>query len=1021
MGGAESKSMAVQGTIASTQKRPSSSMASGGVQTGPPPNSMVRAMTFDERRSAKTSVRNDEFSDFKPLQRKAYTFVTPSKEKVMPKMSYDDILFRRHFNTTPKPLQRTISFRGVKVDEHLKESKQAEVIQPTQSSPAVVVVDPFSTGAMVSHYIASKGYHCICVWSSKLDDLADMVPSGVDIKFAKTLFFEGGDNPENENYAASLDKLANQLRSFEWEVISVLAGAETGVNLSDALSEKMQLRTNGTALTNARRNKYFMGETIRNAGVRAVKQVRVTKWMDIENFLSTWQPDPFQVILKPVNSAGSDDVFLCRSIEELKNAFGAVMGKVNGLGLVNEEVLVQEYLTGTEYVVDSVSRDGYHKIIALWEYDRRPTNGAQFVLHGQRLMTSQEAASKLLIPYIRSVLDALQIRNGPGHAEVKIHHGEAVLVEIGSRCHGGEGLWCIVEDECYGYNQALVAVNSYLNEEAYYQIPDEPTELKSSGRIKYLISHVSGKLQRLNEEYLKEIESMESFRGKDIFVHPGQAITPTIDCFSWSGAIQLVNKTEEAMLRDYQRIEAMENDNLFILQAEEVPRENCVCVVDPFSTGAIVAANVNKRNLKCVCIYSSYLDVFDGINNFIPHGVQVTFDHVIKSNLQSGTNRQENENKYADDIVEQLKKLPWNIVAIVAGCETGVELTDRLCRRLDFRRNGDMNAEARRNKYLMGEAIRSGGVRAVRQKCITSISEIESFYEMYNTTDDDRIFPVIVKPVESAGSDSVTKCWNREQLVNAVDKILQSKNQLGKQNSSVLLQEFLDGIEYVVDCISRDGVHKVVALWQYDKRQVNGADFVYFGQWLLDARDPQYAPIIEYQKSVLDALEIVNGPSHGEVKLCHGEPVEVEVGARCHGAEGAWCDLENAVYGLNQADLALDAYLGDEEAFNRIPDLCIHQGKYGVLVILVSFVEGELVEINDAYIQEIRNMSSFRGMELFVNKGEVIHKTIDCFTFAGNVKLISDDMDTIRSHYERIREMELNGLFQVRQIKEYDY
>jgi biotin carboxylase len=697
------------------------------------------------------------------------------------------------------------------------------------------------------------------------------------------------------------------------------------------------------------------------------------------------------------------------------------MGKVNGLGLVNEEILVKEYLRVIEYVVDSVSRDGYHKIIALWEYDRRPTNGAQFVLHGQRLMTSNEEASKLLIPYIRSVLDALQIRNGPGHAEVKIHNGEAVLVEIGSRCHGGEGLWCIVEDECYGYNQAVVAVDSYLNGEAFVRYPDEPSEIKASGRIKYLVSHITGKLQCLNDENIKEIASMESFRGKDIFVDPGQIIKPTIDCFTWAGAIQMVHKSEEHMLRDYARIEEIENDNLFILQSEELPRENCVCIVDPFSTGAVVASNVNKRNLRCVCIYSSYLDVFEGINNFIPHGLQVTFDEVVKTNLQQGPNRVENENKYADDIIEQLKRLPWNILSIVAGCETGVELTDRLCKRLDLRRNGDMNSDGRRNKYLMGEAIRSAGVRAVKQKCIESISEVDTFYQMYNTTDDNLIFPVIVKPVESAGSDSVTKCVNREQLVNTVEKILQSKNQLGKQNSSVLLQEFLDGIEFVVDCVSRDGIHKVVALWQYDKRPINGADFVYFGQWLLDANDPQYAPLINYQKSVLDALGIINGPSHGEVKLCRGEPVEVEVGARCHGAEGAWCDLENAVYGANQAELALDAYLGDGEAFNQIPDLCIHQGKYGVLVILVSYVEGELIEINEAFMQEIRNMPSFRGMELFVHKGEVMHKTIDCFTFAGNVKLIHDDMDAIRSHYERIREIELSGLFQVREINEEDY
>lgn len=49
----------------------------------------------------------------------------------------------------------------------------------------------------------------------------------------------------------------------------------------------------------------------------------------------------------------------------------------------------------------------------------------------------------------------------------------------------------------------------------------------------------------------------------------------------------------------------------------------------------------------------------------------------------------------------------------------------------------------------------------------------------------------------------------------------------------MLLQEYLQGVEYVVDTVSRNGVHKCVAIWRYDKREFNGAPFVYFGMQLL--------------------------------------------------------------------------------------------------------------------------------------------------------------------------------------------
>jgi hypothetical protein len=72
-----------------------------------------------------------------------------------------------------------------------------------------------------------------------------------------------------------------------------------------------------------------MGEKVRNAGVRAVMQCRATTWGEIKTFLDEWQPCPYNVIVKPMESAGSDDVTLCHSETEVQAAFGNIMGKVS--------------------------------------------------------------------------------------------------------------------------------------------------------------------------------------------------------------------------------------------------------------------------------------------------------------------------------------------------------------------------------------------------------------------------------------------------------------------------------------------------------------------------------------------------------------------------------------------------------------------------------------------------------------------------------------------------------------------
>ena len=63
-------------------------------------------------------------------------------------------------------------------------------------------------------------------------------------------------------------------------------------------------------------------------------------------------------------------------------------------------------------------------------------------------------------------------RNGPTHGEVKWFQQEPVLVEVGARCHGGDGLWLALGDECFGCNQAKCAIDSYLFPNVYAMMQD---------------------------------------------------------------------------------------------------------------------------------------------------------------------------------------------------------------------------------------------------------------------------------------------------------------------------------------------------------------------------------------------------------------------------------------------------------------------------------------------------------------------------------------------------------------------
>ena len=77
--------------------------------------------------------------------------------------------------------------------------------------------------------------------------------------------------------------------------------------MCDRLSEqlilkdpKSKVKTNGSADTESRRNKYEMGEQVRHAGLRVMMQKKATTWSEIENYMNVWQPSPYNVIVKPM-------------------------------------------------------------------------------------------------------------------------------------------------------------------------------------------------------------------------------------------------------------------------------------------------------------------------------------------------------------------------------------------------------------------------------------------------------------------------------------------------------------------------------------------------------------------------------------------------------------------------------------------------------------------------------------------------------------------------------------------------
>ncbi|MBL1080265.1 ATP-grasp domain-containing protein, partial [Nocardia sp. 2] len=293
------------------------------------------------------------------------------------------------------------------------------------TSPCIAIVDSYApTKALVDQFKRS-GCNVVRVQSGREVPFAFRIGQYRHTDYANNIL-------SNLIHEGDLSRTAEQTGRFA--PVAVIAGTETGVELADALSEKIGTPGNGTKLSAARRDKYLMNEALRHAGIAAVRQIRA----QTEDELEEWhRKNGGRIVVKPVASGGGDSVFFCDTPEQSAEAFTRIHRSENILSMRNFGVVAQEYLSGVEYMINTVSCHGLHRVCEIWRTTRLTANGVLDLTEGQHLVREIGSAEQRLINYSHRVLDVLGIMYGPAHLEMKSTSRGPVLLEAGARLCGG--------------------------------------------------------------------------------------------------------------------------------------------------------------------------------------------------------------------------------------------------------------------------------------------------------------------------------------------------------------------------------------------------------------------------------------------------------------------------------------------------------------------------------------------------------------------------------------------------------
>lgn len=348
---------------------------------------------------------------------------------------------------------------------------------PTMNAPKkLLIVDPVSSSSVFAERATQNfGLDVTAVLSSAdlPKDLVDSIPHD----HLSALFVCS----DPEELRAAVEEHLGGAPDY------LLCGSEPGVELYDHLASVWQLRPNNPGLTQARRDKARMQDALKSHGIRYIPHLEasdaesVRRWCESQSF--------GKFVVKPLRSSASQGVHICQRPEEAAAATQRLLGETDVLGNVIDSVLVEAFIEGTEFVVDTVSVGGGHRVLAVFEYDKEIVDGVPLYRSMRALPIDCDSD---LINYTLQALDALGISDTAAHSEILMDADGPVLVETGARMHGGLGPW--LAEMAYSDSLINAALTARLADSPDQSSHETEVHLENETAECFIASGASGKL-----------------------------------------------------------------------------------------------------------------------------------------------------------------------------------------------------------------------------------------------------------------------------------------------------------------------------------------------------------------------------------------------------------------------------------------------------------------------------------------------------------------------------------------------
>jgi ATP-grasp domain len=399
-----------------------------------------------------------------------------------------------------------------------------------------VLVDPYAGASEYGPAFHARQVATIAVLSTP-QPLASFAAGWFPDKFDEVWTFDG-----------DLPALVARLRATH--PLCVLPGNESAVELAEVLTEQLVPGiANTPGGSAARRDKWHMAQALKRAGVPVIRQLCSKDPDEITDWLRDTGLRDAQLVLKPPKSGGTDDVYMIEPGQDWRPVFEHLLSTVNRFEACNEAVLVQEFVTGIEYAVNTYTVAGRHGLADMCQYTKATLGERLGVYLRIDFLPSDHPQASVLFDYACQIADALGIRNGSAHAEIMLTRSGPRLIEVGARLAGTP----------LQYGARLATGDCQIDRAVRHLLDSEFTAGYTLGQhvtIAYLRASRAGVLR--NAEVLAGVHQLGSAQHAHLPYRTGAQVPATADLFTTLGWVVLASPDKVVVDTDYVRLRELE-------------------------------------------------------------------------------------------------------------------------------------------------------------------------------------------------------------------------------------------------------------------------------------------------------------------------------------------------------------------------------------------------------------------------------------------------------------------------------